>query len=617
MTELVRYGQLAIAPVDDAHPSSAVREDRVSLWYVFEAVALKYPDTTCLWSRDGTYTWSNTRTLAIQYAHWFLSQGVQSGQLVALYLTNQPELMIAWLGLWCIGCAPAFINYNLEGAALEHCLRISEADLLLVEQDEPCRQRIERSRNHIEKEMRTKIHILDSRLKQFIAKNIPSTPLSDAYRSGIQGSSPLCLIYTSGTTGLPKGCAFTISRLRFGGIHLKPAFDGCPGPGGDRWYVCMPMYHGTSGVSAVACMIQGISVAIGKKFSVSNFWKDIHDSEATFLVYVGEAARYLLNARPDPLERDHKLRCAYGNGLRPDVWERFRTRFNIPEIAEFFNSTEGLFMLVNWDRGGWRGACVGHHGLILRALLHNMYVPVLIDHETGDIWRDPEAGFAKRTTYEDGGEILVKVSDKKAFQGYWNAEEATDKKFVRDVFQKGDMYFRTGDALRRLPDGRWYFLDRLGDTFRWKSENVSTAEVSLVLGQFPGVVEANVYGVLVPNHEGRAGCAALFVEDDKKDSFDYGALLRFARKRLPKYAVPVFIRVVGRSSHIHNLKQNKVPLRKEGVDPQKRGTETEKGEGKEDVVLWLAGGGKGNEKDGYAEFTDEGWRRLESGETRL
>lgn len=210
--------------------------------------------------------------------------------------------------------------------------------------------------------------------------------------------------------------------------------------------------------------------------------------------------------------------------------------------------------------------------------------------------------------------MIVKIPEEKAFQGYWNAQEATDKKFVRDVFRKGDLYYRTGDALRRDPDGRWYFLDRLGDTFRWKSENVSTAEVSIVLGSFPGVVEANVYGVEVPHHEGRAGCAALFLEEDKRAGFDYDALLAFARERLPRYAVPVFLRVVDKSAHIHNLKQDKVKLRKEGVDPAKKGTETgEKG----DVILWLGKGKRIDGGDGYVEFTEEDWRRLQAGDVRL
>jgi len=255
------------------------------------------------------------------------------------------------------------------------------------------------------------------------------------------------------------------------------------------------------------------------------------------------------------------------------VWVKLQERFNIPEVAEFFNSTEGLFQLVVWSRNPYFNACVGHHGLIWRRRLHDIYIPVAIDHETGDIWRDAQ-GFARRTPYEEGGEMLVKVSSKEDFQGYWKNPTATDKKFAANVFVTGDLYYRSGDALRRSPDGKWYFMDRLGDTFRWKSENVSTAEVAECIGKYPGVTEANVYGVLVPGHEGRAGCAALHLSEP----VDYTALLAYMIQRLPRYAVPVFLRVVKASTHIHNHKQNKVPLRKEGVDPKLMGTESTGGE---------------------------------------
>jgi acyl-CoA synthetase (AMP-forming)/AMP-acid ligase II len=372
----------------------------------------------------------------------------------------------------------------------------------------------------------------------------------------------------------------------------------------------MPLYHGTGAISSGVSLLAGVGIAIAPRFSVSRFWNDIHDSGATFFIYVGETARYLLNAPPHPLERNHRLRCCYGNGLRPDVWRKFQERFNIPEVAEFFNSTEGMFSLLNWDKGPYFAACVGHHGALLRLLMHNVYIPVAIDHETGDIWRDPNTGFAKRTSYDEGGEMIVKVPNKEAFQGYWRAQSATDKKFAANVFKKGDVYYRSGDALRRNPDGRWFFLDRLGDTFRWKSENVSTAEVAECLGRYPGVAEANVYGVLVPNHEGRAGCAALHVDPQAIGQFDYNAMLQYARERLPRYAVPVFLRVVKSSTHIHNHKQNKVPLRKEGVDPKLVGTEVQNG--KEDVILWLP-----PKAERYVPFDIQNWKDLEAGQVRL
>lgn len=370
----------------------------------------------------------------------------------------------------------------------------------------------------------------------------------------------------------------------------------------------MPLYHGTGVISITTLLLSGVGVAIVPRFSVSSFWPDIYDSGATFFTYVGETVRYLLNAPPHHLERKHNLRGAYGNGLRPDVWLKFQERFNVPEIAEFFSSSEGMLHLVAWDRGPYLKNCVGHHGLIQRYRMRNQYVPVLIDHETGDIWRDPKTGFAKRTTYDEGGEILVAVPEKQSWLVYWKNESASDKRFARNVFQQGDLWYRSGDALRRSPDGHWYFMDRLGDTFRWKSENVSTTEVAQVLGRFPGIAEANVYGVLVPGHEGRAGCAALTLDPQASSSLDYRELLAFVRRELPKYAVPVFLRIVKTSAHIHNYKQNKVSLRKEGVDPSLLGTEEAGGQG--DAILWLQG-------DGYVPFTSSNWEALSSAQARL
>jgi acyl-CoA synthetase (AMP-forming)/AMP-acid ligase II len=222
----------------------------------------------------------------------------------------------------------------------------------------------------------------------------------------------------------------------------------------------MPLYHGTGGVVAATCMIEGITLCIGKKFSTSKFWDDIRNSNATTFVYVGETARYLLAAPESPRDKDHKVRAIFGNGLRRDVWLRFVDRFGIQQVSEFFNSTEGVFALMNVSRGPFLAASVGHHGSILRLLMRNYYVAADIDHQTGDLWRHPETRFGKRNPLTKGGEILVGVPDETAFPGYFRNPEATEKMFARDVFKKGDLWYRSGDALRRDEDGRWFFVDR-------------------------------------------------------------------------------------------------------------------------------------------------------------
>jgi acyl-CoA synthetase (AMP-forming)/AMP-acid ligase II len=397
-----------------------------------------------------------------------------------------------------------------------------------------------------------------------------------------------------------------------------------PGPNGDRWYVCMPLYHGTGGTTALVCMVTGITCCIGTKFSTSRFWADVRDSNSTAIVYVGETARYLINSPPSDLDRKHKVRAMFGNGLRPDVWQRFVDRFGIEIVGEFFNSTEGVMALFNGSRGPFTATSVGHQGLIDRWRTRNLYVPVECDIVTGDLVRDPKTGFCKRKAYEEGSEILVQMPSEQAFVGYWNNPDATSKRFERNVFKKGDLWYRTGDALRRDADGRWFFMDRLGDTFRWKSENVSTAEVAEALGSFPGIQEANVYGVEVPGHDGRAGCAAIHIAPEHRDKFDFKALLDYARQKLPKYAVPVFLRVQQKQTTMHNNKQNKVPLRNDGVDLRKIVERTDKEEAEMaeekggvpvvyDTVYWhpaALGSAKGEKDEGYVVFTMEDWDRL-------
>ena len=534
---------------------------------------------------------------------------MQPGELISTYLINSPDFIFNMVGSWSIGCAPALINYNLGGDGLIHCLKIARSKVLLVDEDGGCQARIEEARARIEDELSMKIIVLDSATKAAIAALAPSRPGND-YRDGVTGDFPIFLFYTSGTTGFPKACAFQTQRSYGLGSSRKRTTGVRGGPGANTWYDCMPLYHGTGCTIAVGCMTGGIRLAIGRKFSVRNFWPDVHDSHANAFVYVGETARYLLAASPGKYDKDHQLKAMYGNGMRPDVWRKFVERFNVPCVNEFFNSTEGMFSLLNVCTGQFHEAHVGHHGAIQRYLFRNVYVPVEPDHEKSDrIWRDPQTGFAKRNSYDEGGEIIVQCKVKEEFVGYWNNPDATDKRFERDVFRKGDLWYRTGDALRRDSDGRWFFLDRLGDTFRWKSENVSTTEVAEALGRFPNVVESNVYGVEVPNHDGKAGCAAIYITPHNRQSFDWKGLLGHGRKGLPKYAVPVFVRLLNEQSPMHNNKQNKVPLRKEGVDPKKV---AEGDAGKLDHLFWCPPGG-----DQYVPFGKQDWGAVQSGKARL
>ncbi|OQU95987.1 AMP-binding enzyme domain-containing protein [Cladophialophora immunda] len=519
----------------------AVTKKKKSLWYLFEFEARLHPVKECIWSEAGSYTWAEVHQQSCRYANWFLSQGIASGQLVALYLQNCPEFIFAWLGLWAIGCAPAMINYNLSGDALLHCLRLAEAPLILVDSEFP--KRVLEHREILECELGSKIVTLDQEVKDEISREVTDRP-GDKYRDNVNGTDANSLIFTSGTTGRPKACPHPVLK---GFVSGSVAGRNIGLTTDTRLYNCMPLYHATGGQISMMCMMGGLSLCLGKKFSASGFWNDVRKSQATCITYVGETARYLLAMPPSPLDKQHRVQCMIGNGLRPDVWVKFRERFGVQDVAEFFSSSEGVFGLLNHckgidprtkssrscnprtnsfsNTGDYLLGAVGHHGALLRFMFRNVYVPVEINPASNELLRDPRTGFAKRRSYDEGGEIIVAVSSVAAFAGYYKNPEATAKKFERDVFRTGDLWYRTGDALRRTTDGRWYFLDRLGDTFRWKSENVSTAEVAGVLEKFPGIAEACVYGVEVPGHEGRAGCAALLIDHTGQASFDFEAWL--------------------------------------------------------------------------------------------
>ncbi|KAI0203665.1 fatty acid transporter [Astrocystis sublimbata] len=591
----------------------ALKQHRLSPYYFFEKYAQANPNEECICWRQapGSYTRGAAYARANQFAHFFLAQGVQPGDLVALFMANSPDFVLAWMGLWAIGAAPALINHNLTKQALLHCLGIASPRIVFADGPEELLERLDVVESELEAEG-VKIVKLAEAKTQIAAS--PATRPPDELRKDVRPDSPFGLFYTSGTTGLPKAC---IVPAAAGFIHgasqecgfpnVTPTSDNAARGRPERYYDCMPLYHGTGGISGMTQLLTGQTLCLAPKFSVSRFWEDVRASEATWFVYVGETLRYLLAAPPSPLDKKHNVRAIYGNGLRPDVWIPFRERFGIETIHEFFNSTEGILPLDNAARGDFRAHSVGHHGLISRWRFNGILVPVAIDTETGDIIRDAKTGFATRVPYETGGEILVKQPPTitPVFPGYFKNDEATAKKYVYDVFRKGDCYYRTGDALRRDTDGRWFFLDRLGDTFRWKGENVSTAEVSEVLGRYPGVSEATVYGVSLPGHDGKAGMAAVYIQEEAASGFDYGGLLRHARAHLPKYAVPIFLRQLSSRSATHNNKQDKVPLKKSGIDPAQMNGDT---------LSWISDNGKGDE---YVPFTTKDFDSLHAGRAKL
>ena len=375
----------------------------------------------------------------------------------------------------------------------------------------------------------------------------------------------------------------------------------------------MPLYHSTPALFAFApTLFTGSALVIGRKFSASTFWDEVRRNDATIIQYVGETCRYLLGVPPRidsttsaNLDRVHNVRMAFGNGLRPDVWERFKERFGVETICEFYGQTEGTIGLSNLSRNKDSSGAVGRTGYLGSAFLGMTLAVVEVDWVTESPIRDPNnSNFCIRAKANSPGEFIAKIDPKNVkmtFQGYHNNPAATESKIIRDVFVKGDAYVRSGDLMRRDLEGRWWFCDRIGDNYRWKSENVSTTEVSEALGSHPNILEANVYGVEVPHHDGRIGCAAVALENSEPNDAMMEDVARHAKANLPPYAVPGFLRLVGQMAATGNLKQQKTGLRKEGVHPASVG---------EDRLFWLR-------DDKYVPFTEKEWIELNAGKARL
>jgi acyl-CoA synthetase (AMP-forming)/AMP-acid ligase II len=303
------------------------------------------------------------------------------------------------------------------------------------------------------------------------------------------------------------------------------------------------------------------------------------------------------------LDKKHSVRMAFGNGLRPDIWNRFKERFGIETIAEFYGATEGSSSSWNYSRNDFSKGAIGRNGFLGWLFLRNSWHIVELDWETETPWRDPKTGFCKKVRAGEPGEMLFKLDEKdigSKFQGYFNNTKSTEGKVIRNVFVKGDAYFRTGDVISWDAEGRLYFNDRIGDTFRWKSENVSTSEVSEALSGHPAVHEANVYGVQLPNHDGRAGCVALVLAEEPSEKL-LSSLAAHALATLPRFAVPLFVRLTKEMQTTGTNKQQKHVLRSQGVDPSKTG---------DDEVFWLKG-------ETYVRFGRKDWEKLRGGEVRL
>ncbi|HEY8004522.1 MAG TPA: long-chain-acyl-CoA synthetase [Phenylobacterium sp.] len=524
-----------------------------------QAAVDEWRDRTAISFEGRSLTYGELDAMANRFAHWGKGLNLRRGQTVALFMPNRIEYFAVWYGLSKIGVVTALINNQLSGLALAHCLNISGASCLIV--DPETSPVFEAARGLLEKPLTQWIlgpaHGDQRDLVQAL-KSCSQLPPDKGVRAEIRARDTALFIFTSGTTGMPKAARITHVRAQ---LYMR-GFAGATGAKeSDRIYVTLPLYHATGGLCALgAALLTGGSVVLRRKFSATHFWSDVVEEGCTMFVYIGELCRYLVNQPPGEDETRHKLRLAFGNGLRPDIWPVMKERFRIPEILEFYGSTEGNVSMFNFD---------GQEGAIGRApkWLRNRFNVRLVQFDVES--EEPIRGANGLCIEAGAGQIgecvgMIGGDARSEYTGYVD-KAASEKKVLHDVFEKGDAWFATGDLMKTDAEGYFYFVDRIGDTFRWKGENVSTTEVAERLLGCPGVKEVNVYGVTVPGAEGRAGMAGLVVGPE----FDVKVFGDDVARDLPAYAQPLFVRILPELQTTGTFKTRKMDLIADGFDPAK------------------------------------------------
>ncbi|BBZ29873.1 long-chain-acyl-CoA synthetase [Mycolicibacterium madagascariense] len=545
---------------------------KTSIGKVFQERAARYGDKPFIRFGDEELTYREANETVNRYAAVLASRGVGHGDVVGVMLRNSPHSVLLMLAVVKCGAVAGMLNYHQRGKVLAHSLGLLGAKAVVAETDfiEPIT------------ECETDVDGLMT-LDELIQAAASAPATNPATTAAVLAKDKAFYIFTSGTTGMPKASVMTHYRwLRalagFGGLGMRLTTD-------DTLYCCLPLYHNNALTVALSSVLNsGSTLALGKSFSASKFWDDVIRYEATAFVYIGEICAYLLNQPKKDTDRRHHVRVIAGNGLRPAIWDEFTKRFGISRVCEFYAASEGNTAFLNvFNVDKTTGICPSPIAF------------VEYDDESGGPKRG-EDGRVRKVKNGQPGLLLSKVSSFQPFDGYTD-KDATEKKLVRDAFKDGDVWFNTGDLMRSQGFGHAAFTDRLGDTFRWKGENVATTEVEAALSTDPQVEESTVFGVEVEGAGGKAGMAAIQLKDDAK--FDGKALAKAAFEHLPGYAVPLFVRIVTELAHTSTFKSQKVDLRKEGY-----GGNT--GEGDEDAgqiddpIYVLAG-----RDEGYVEFYDE------------
>ena len=567
-------------------------EQPCGLGWTFEQAALRNPDGAALLYGDEVLSYTQANQQANRIAHHLLEQGIGKGDVVALFIENRPELLLSVLAVAKVGGICAMLNTSQTQAVLVHSLNLVKpvaivvgAELLGAYSAVRDQVQIEPGRTWFVADRQQAV-VLDG-YTDLMAASAHCGVDNPSSSQRIYFNDPCFYIYTSGTTGLPKAGIFKHGRwMRSSASFGTIALDMGPQ---DVVYCTLPLYHATGLCVCWGSAIAGASgFAIRRKFSASQFWDDVRKFDATTLGYVGELCRYLIDQPPGERDRNNRVTKMIGNGLRPGVWAQFKERFGVDHICELYAASDGNIGFTN---------VLNFDNTIGFSLMH--WALVDYAHDTCEPIRGSN-GFMKAVVKGGQGLLLARIDDKAPFDGYTDPEK-NRKVVLSDVFEKGDRYFNTGDLLRSIGFGHAQFVDRLGDTYRWKGENVSTTEVENILLQHPQISEVVAYGVEIHNTNGRAGMAAI-TPAESLASLDMRELLQFAHGQLPSYAVPLFLRIKVKMETTGTFKYQKVKLKEEAFDPGKAGDDP--------IYAWLPG------SDSYVPVTCQVLADIQAGKFR-
>ncbi|XP_050185750.1 long-chain fatty acid transport protein 6-like [Myiozetetes cayanensis] len=509
------------------------------------------------------HTYQDVDRSSNRVAQVFLHYGnLKKGDTVALLMGNGPDFIHVWFGLAKLGCVVAFLNFNIHSRSLLHCLNTCAAKALVIGED--CLGSIEKEfifhllENNVAVWLMSTsspfqhVHTITDKLDKVLDNPVPSHL---KVVTNIRNTA--MYVFTSGSTGFPKAAIITHLRA----LSASLMFSQCGAVSQDIMYVTLPLYHISASLLGIGgCIELGATCVLTKKFSARQFWNDCRKYDVTVFLYIGELCRYLCNCPSKEEDRVHKVRIALGNGIRPSVWKEFLMRFGPIQIFEFYGSSEGNLTFLNYTN---KIGAVGRVGIFSK-FLHSFEL-LKYDVWKQELKKDENGRFIKASVGKPGL-LVVQVTDDAPFSGYAGNKEASEKKLLRNVFVKGDVYLDTGDLLVMDKDGFLYFSDRVGDTFRWKGENVATSEVAEIIGMMDFVQEVNVYGVSIKNYEGRIGMAAIVLKPNQ--AFNGERLYKHVVDFLPSYAQPRFVRIMGVMQITATFKHQKNHLVNEGFNPE-------------------------------------------------